>query len=59
LMRMLAAAGFDLRMMLAPHDDHDEVLESLESQRSPEEQERWRRYQQGLVQAARQRLSSR
>ena len=26
LMRLLGAAGFDLRMRLAPHDDHDETL---------------------------------
>jgi transcriptional regulator with XRE-family HTH domain len=56
LMRILAAAGFDLRMTLAPHDDHDEVLESLERQRPPEEQQRWRTYQGELVRAARERL---
>ncbi len=27
LLRILRAAGFDLRMHLAPHDNHDEVLE--------------------------------
>jgi len=29
LMRFLSAAGFDLCMSLAPHEDHDEVLESV------------------------------
>jgi transcriptional regulator with XRE-family HTH domain len=56
LMRWLAAAGFDLRMTLVPHDDHDEVLESLERLRSPADQERWRRYQRQQVQRARDRL---
>jgi len=56
LMRFLAAAGFDLRMMLVPHEDHDQVLESLERLRSPEDQERWRQYQRDRVRAARERL---
>jgi transcriptional regulator with XRE-family HTH domain len=56
LMRWLAAAGFDLRMTLVPRDDHDDVLESLERLRSPEDQERWQRYQRERVQAARDRL---
>jgi uncharacterized protein len=56
LMRIVSAAGFDLRLILEPHEDHDEVLESLERQRSREEQERWRNYQRDIVQSARQRL---
>lgn len=56
LMRWLAAAGFDLRMTLAPQDNHDEVLESLERLRSPDDQNRWRRHQRELVQIARDRL---
>jgi transcriptional regulator with XRE-family HTH domain len=56
LMRWLDAAGFDLRMTLVPHEDHDEVLESLERLRSSEDQERWRRYQRERVRAARARL---
>ena len=56
LMRWLTAAGFDLRMTLVGHEDHDQVLESLERLRSPEDQERWRRYQRERVQAARDRL---
>jgi hypothetical protein len=55
-MRWLAAAGFDLRMTLAPHEDHDRVLESLERLRSPEAQERWRRYQRERVEAALEQL---
>jgi transcriptional regulator with XRE-family HTH domain len=56
LMRMLAAAGFDLRLSLAPHEDHDEVLDALERQRSSEEQERWRAYQRNIVDSARRHL---
>lgn len=56
LMRWLTAAGFDLHMALVPLDDHDRVLDSLERLRSPEDQERWRRYQNERVQAARERL---
>jgi transcriptional regulator with XRE-family HTH domain len=56
LMRWLSATGFDLRMTLVPHEDHDAVLESLERLRSPKEQERWRRYQQGRIRAAREQL---
>jgi transcriptional regulator with XRE-family HTH domain len=56
LMRWLSATGFDLRMTLVPHEDHDSVLESLERLRSPEEQERWSLYQRRRVQAARERL---
>lgn len=50
LLRLLRAAGFDLRMQLAPCDDHDPSLASLESARSPRERARrdrqmeaWRR----------------
>jgi transcriptional regulator with XRE-family HTH domain len=40
LLRLLAAAGFELRMQLAPHDPHDEVLADLETRRSPSERKR-------------------
>jgi transcriptional regulator with XRE-family HTH domain len=40
LSRILGAAGFELRMQLAPHDPHDEVLAALEAERSPEERRR-------------------
>jgi transcriptional regulator with XRE-family HTH domain len=52
LMRMVLAAGFDLRLHLAPHEDHDEVLESVEKQRPREEQERWSNFQRDIVQRA-------
>lgn len=37
LLRLLRAAGFDLRMHLASLEDHDEVLEDLEADRTPRE----------------------
>lgn len=40
LMRLLKAAGYEIRMHIEPYDDHDDVLESLETLRSPEERER-------------------
>jgi hypothetical protein len=50
LLRLLQAAGFDLRMELIPHDPHDEILAKLESRRSHRERARrdreqavWRR----------------
>jgi transcriptional regulator with XRE-family HTH domain len=58
LMRMLSAAGFDLRLALAPHDDHDEVLEALERQKPIGEQMRWRDHQRQLVRVATERLES-
>lgn len=50
LLRLLRAAGFELRMHLASADPHDDVLATLEMGRSPGEQARrdrqmlaWRR----------------
>src|SRR5256885_17248530 len=50
LLRLLRAAGFDLRMQLAPHEDHDEALDDLEAARTGRERARrdrqleaWRR----------------
>lgn len=40
LLRLLRAAGFDLRMRLEPYDPHDEVLASLETARTPRERAR-------------------
>ena len=37
LLRLLEAAGFELRMHLAPLDPHDRILEEAESARSPKE----------------------
>ena len=50
LLRLLRAAGFDLRMHLAPVESHDDVLGDLEAARTPRERKRrdrqvaaWRR----------------
>lgn len=40
LLRLLRAAGFELRMQLEPYDPHDDVLASLEATRSPRERAR-------------------
>jgi transcriptional regulator with XRE-family HTH domain len=44
LLRLLRAAGFDLRLHLAAYDPHDEILAGLEADRS--DAERHRRDQQ-------------
>ncbi|HEX4541313.1 MAG TPA: helix-turn-helix transcriptional regulator [Acidimicrobiales bacterium] len=51
LLRLLRAAGFDLRMQLVPFDPHDEVLEALEAGRSPTERSRRDREMQAWRQA--------
>lgn len=38
LLRLLRAAGFDLRLHLAAYDPHDEILAGLEAGRSESEQ---------------------
>ena len=50
LLRLLRAAGFELRMHLEPYDEHDEVLADIEVARSDRERgrrdrqiEAWRR----------------
>jgi transcriptional regulator with XRE-family HTH domain len=40
LLRLLNAAGFDLRMQLIPLDKHDQVLERSEGIRGPEQKHR-------------------
>ena len=44
LLRLLRAAGFDLRLHLAAYDPHDDILAGLEASRS--ESERLRRDRQ-------------
>jgi transcriptional regulator with XRE-family HTH domain len=50
LLRLLRAAGFDLRMRLEAYDPHDDVLAALEETRTPRQRARrdrqidaWRR----------------
>lgn len=40
LLRLLRAAGFDLRLHLAAYDPHDEMLAGLEASRSEAERDR-------------------
>lgn len=40
LIRLLEAAGFELRLNLEPLDDHDRILKELEAARTPQEKER-------------------
>jgi transcriptional regulator with XRE-family HTH domain len=40
LLRLLRAAGFDLRMQLVPLDDHDDILANLEDKRPLAERSR-------------------
>lgn len=51
LLRLLRAAGFDLRMHLAPFDPHDDVLAALETGRSPRQRARRDRQIQAWRQA--------
>jgi len=46
LLRLLAAAGYELRMHLEPLDQHDQVLEELEANRSQSDRQ-YRDRQQG------------
>jgi transcriptional regulator with XRE-family HTH domain len=50
LLRLLRAAGFDLRLHLAAYDPHDEILAGLEAGRSESE----RRHRDRQLQAWRQ-----
>jgi transcriptional regulator with XRE-family HTH domain len=40
LLKLLHAAGFDLRLHLAPYDKHDDILSELETSRSEAERNR-------------------
>src|SRR2546423_2026833 len=40
LLRLLRAAGFDLRMQLAPYETHDDVLADLDAARTGRERRR-------------------
>jgi transcriptional regulator with XRE-family HTH domain len=51
LLRLLNAAGYDLRMQLVPHDTDDDGLAQLETARSPRERARRDRQIQAWRQA--------
>jgi hypothetical protein len=52
LLRLLRAAGFDLRLHLAVYDPHDDILAGLEASRSESERLRRDRQLQAWRQAA-------
>ena len=54
LLRLLRAAGFDLRLHLAAYDPHDDILAGLEADRTESE----RRRRDGQLQAWRQATSA-
>ena len=58
-MRILAAAGFDLRLRLELHDDHDDVLQVLEERRPFRERENWQKRQDEIVETNRSKLEFR
>lgn len=59
LFRVLQACGFDLRLSLAPHDDHDEALTAASLELTPAERVRRNRNATRVAAAAaRSRASS-
>ncbi|MBW3575881.1 MAG: helix-turn-helix transcriptional regulator [Actinobacteria bacterium] len=53
LLRLLKAAGYELRMHLAPYDDHDDVLAAQRAAWPQQQQEAWESYQRARVEAGR------
>lgn len=53
LLRLLKAAGYELRMHLAPYDDHDDVLAEQRAQWPKADQERWDAYHQARIEEGR------
>jgi transcriptional regulator with XRE-family HTH domain len=51
LLRLLRAAGFELRMHLEPLEEHDQVLQDLEAARTPDERQMRDRQSQAWRQA--------
>ncbi|MGH9075185.1 MAG: helix-turn-helix domain-containing protein [Acidimicrobiales bacterium] len=49
LLKLLKAAGFELRMHLEPYDDHDDVLAEMEARRPPSTRQAWDSYQSARV----------
>lgn len=51
LLRLLKAAGFELRMHLAPYDDHDDVLAARRAAWPAEDQARWEAHHRARIEA--------
>lgn len=58
LMRLLRAAGFDLRLRLEPHDDHDESLDAWRETLSQKELQELRHRRAELVRQAQKSLET-
>ncbi len=56
LSRILRAAGFDLRLRLTPHDDHDDSLATWRDSLPPAIRQRFERRQTEAVRRAKQDL---
>ncbi len=52
LLRILRAAGYDLRMRLEPHDDHDETLAAWRATLAPDVRDAFSRDQEARVRRA-------
>lgn len=57
LMRLLKAAGYELRVRLEPYDDHDDVLAEQRVAWPQEKQTAWESYQRHRVAEARKEMA--
>ncbi len=57
LMRLLKAAGYELRVHLEPYDDHDDVLAEQRAAWPEEKQAAWESYQRHRVAEARKEMA--
>ncbi len=57
LMRLLKAAGYELRVHLEPYDDHDDVLAEKRAAWPQEKQTAWESYQRHRVAEARKEMA--
>ena len=58
LLRLLKAAGYELRMHLEPYDDHDEVLAAERARWSPADREMWETRNRERIDAGNSMLAS-
>lgn len=56
LQRILLAAGFELRMRIAPYSDHDEWLARVEARLTPEQRRRFKREQTEVISRGKKRV---
>ena len=58
LLRLLKAAGYELRMHLAPYDDHDDVLAAGRRAWPADEQQRWEVHHRSRIEAGQATLKA-